>query len=332
MVRRCRQTAFLVLLLTLGWTSTAIHAGQPGKSPLKVFILAGQSNMEGQGVADLEGKDYNDAKGTLNSLLKDPVKAPVLKHLKTPDGQFAVRKDVWVRYKPEDEPAKVGPLTLGFTCYDGRHHFGPELQFGWVVGDSLDQQVLIIKTAWGGKSLNVDFRPPSSGGEVGKYYRLMISDIRQALADLKKDFPDYDGRGYELAGFVWYHGWNDGCDPENAIPQYETNLVNLINDIRKEFKVPKLPVVVGEITGPWVEAPGEWNELRKAQKAATLRPEFKGNVLFVETHDFVRKPEESPCPGHGHHEFANAETYFLVGNALGEGMKQLISPTLKQRK
>jgi len=47
-------------------------------------------------------------------------------------------------------------------------------------------------------------------------------------------------------------------------------------------------------------------------------------VSFVETHDFVRKPEESPCPGHGHHEFANAETYFLVGDALGKAMKRLL--------
>jgi hypothetical protein len=79
------------------------------------------------------------------------------------------------------------------------------------------------------------------------------------------------------------------------------------------------------LTGPWVKAPPEWETLRKAQANAAARPEFKGNVLFVETHDFVRKPEESPNPGHGHHEFGNAETYFLVGDALGKGMKQLLA-------
>ena len=31
--------------------------------PLKVFILAGQSNMEGQAVVDLEGQDYNGGQG-----------------------------------------------------------------------------------------------------------------------------------------------------------------------------------------------------------------------------------------------------------------------------
>jgi alpha-galactosidase len=94
------------------------------------------------------------------------------------------------------------------------------------------------------------------------------------------------------------------------VPEYEQNLVNLIHDVRKELDAPKLPVVIGELTGPWVVAPAEWSALRKAQAAAAARPEFAGSVLFVETHDFVRKPEESPNPGHGHHEFGNAETCF----------------------
>ena len=183
--------------------------------------------------------------------------------------------------------------------------------------------MLLIKTAWGGKSLYKDFRPPSSGGEIGPYYTKMLAEIRKALANLKTDFPGYDDGGYELAGFVWYHGWNDGASPKVGVPEYEANLVNLIRDVRKELNAPGLPVVIGELTGPWVVAPREWTALRQAQ-AAAARPEFAGNVLFVETHDFVRKPEDSPNPGHGHHEFGNAETYFLVGDALGKGMLRLL--------
>jgi hypothetical protein len=213
---------------------------------------------------------------------------------------------------------------MGFTVYDGQHHFGPELQFGHILGDHFENQMLLIKTAWGGKSLYRDFRPPSSGGTVGPCYTKMLAEIRVALANLKTDFPTYDGGGYELAGFVWYHGWNDGCEPKTAVPEYEQNLVNFIHDVRAELNAPRLPFVIGELTGPWVEAPGEWATLRKAQAAAASPPEFKGTVVFVETHDFVRRPEDSPNPGHGHHEFGNAETYFLVGNALGEAMKNLL--------
>ncbi len=311
-------------LVTLILLTTSAWAAEPLK-PVQVFILAGQSNMEGQAVVDLEGKDYNDGKGTLATLLKDPAKRPMLQHLKNADGTWVVRDDVWCRYKREQAPLLAGPLAMGFSVYGDRHHFGPELEFGHVLGDHLENPVLLIKTAWGGKSLYKDFRPPSSGGAVGPYYTKMIAEVREALANLQTDFPAFHGRSAELAGFVWYHGWNDGVDPKHAVPEYEQNLVNLIHDVRKEFQSPRLPVVVGEITGPWIEAPKEWTTLRKAQAAAAARPEFKGTVLFVPTHDFVRKPEDSPHPGHGHHEFGNAETYFLVGQALGEGIKTLFS-------
>lgn len=326
MIARC----LVILWTVLSFGPISIKAADPPK-PVKVFVLAGQSNMEGQAVADLTGKDYNNGKGTLNALLNDPVKAARVKHLLTEKGGWAIRNDVWVRYQREKQPLRAGPLSVGFAVYGGTHHFGPELQFGHVVGDHLPEQVLLIKTAWGGKSLYKDFRPPSSGGEVGLYYKKMIVEVREALANLKADFPGYAGQGYELAGLVWYHGWNDGVDPKRAVPEYEQNLVNLIKDFRKEFGVPKLPVVVGELTGPWVDAPREWATLRKAQAAAASRMEFKDNVLFVPTRDFVRPANESPNPGHGHHEFGNAETYFLVGEALGKGMVQLLTPKPKDK-
>jgi hypothetical protein len=326
-VARVRRSLPLISLAVLPTIAAGRVIAAP--SPLKVFILAGQSNMEGQGVADLDGKDYNNGKGTLAQLLQDPAKASSFAHLRDEHGRWAVRDDVWVSYRREEGPLLHGPLTIGFSVYGDSHHFGPELQFGWVMGDYFTNQVLLIKTAWGGKSLYRDFRPPSSGGQAGPYYTKMLAEIHEALDNLKTDFPAYDGGGYELAGFVWYQGWNDGCEPKTAVPQYETNLVNLIRDVRKELHAPNLPVVIGELTGPWVEAPAEWATLRKAQSAAAARPEFKGNVRFVETHDFVRKPEDSPNPSHGHHEFGNAETYFLVGNALGQGMKDLLSSTPK---
>lgn len=299
-------------------------AGAAEPKPLEVFILAGQSNMEGQGVVDLAGKDYNDAKGTLATLISDPAKSDRYRHLKDPAGNWRVRDDVWVRYQPEGRPLRAGPLTFGFTRYGDQHHFGPELQFGHVIGDAFDNEVLLIKTAWGGKSLYVDFRPPSSGGATGPYYTLMIQQVRDALANIKRDFPQSKADAYEIAGFVWYQGWNDGCDPKRAVPEYENNLVNLIKDVRKDLGVPNLPVVIGELTGPWVNAPKEWEQLRRAQAAAAARPEFAGNVVFVPTREFVRAPEQSPNPGHGHHEFGNAETYFLVGDALGTAMRELL--------
>lgn len=308
----------------------AVTATLQSKPAIKVFILAGQSNMEGQAVSDLDGKDYNQGRGTLKFLMNDPALLPMFRHLRDAEGKWTVRSDVWCRYRREHGPLLAGPLSMGFSVYGDSHHFGPELQFGHVVGDHFENQVLLIKTAWGGKSLYQDFRPPSAGGTVGPYYTKMIAEIREALAQVNTDFPrdgvdPKDAPNYELAGLVWYQGWNDGVDPKNAIPQYEENLVHLIRDVRKELASPELPVVIGELTGPWVEAPPSWRELREAQAKAAKRDEWKGTVLFVPTHEFVRKPEDSPNPTHGHHEFGNAETYFRVGDALGKGMVQLLS-------
>ena len=81
----------LALFLTL-WTFIPASSLLAGEAPkLKVFILAGQSNMEGQAVADLDGKNYNGGKGTLNHLLQDPTKGSLLKHLKTDKGEWTVR-------------------------------------------------------------------------------------------------------------------------------------------------------------------------------------------------------------------------------------------------
>ena len=82
----------------------------------------------------------------------------------------------------------------------------------------------------------------------------------------------------------------------NALMQKRSELIG------KDLNAPDLPVVIGELTGPWVKAEGPWAAVRKAQADAAARPEFKDTVRFVETHDFVRRPEDSPCPGHGHHE------------------------------
>ncbi len=52
-------------------------------------------------------------------------------------------------------------------------------------------------------------------------------------------------------------------------------------------------------------------------------PEFKGNVSTIETRDFWRDSSISPS-AQGFHYNRNAETYLLVGDALGRGMVKLL--------
>ena len=99
-------------------------------------------------------------------------------------------------------------------------------------------------------ALGFDFRPPSSGYAVpaseweGLEYRLMVKGVRQTLDTIDKVVPGYAGQGYEIAGFRWFQGHKDGGSTKEA---YEKNLVNLINDLRKEFKAPKMKAVVATV-------------------------------------------------------------------------------------
>jgi hypothetical protein len=59
-----------------------VWAGHAKKGPLKVFILAGQSNMEGQGVVWMDDpRDYNGGKGNLVWSMKNSKSADKMKHL-----------------------------------------------------------------------------------------------------------------------------------------------------------------------------------------------------------------------------------------------------------
>ena len=315
----------VVLTAVLGLTRQQANAEQPANQPLRVFLLAGQSNMEGQGVVDLDHpKYYNGGNGILQQVMLEPGNKERFAHIKDEKGNWVVRDDVWVRFRTQ-HGVKTGGLSIGFTGYSGKHHIGPEFQFGHVVGDAFDEPVLLIKTAWGGKSLHADFRPPSSGGTTGPFYQQMLDEYDEAIANVAKEIPQLAGRTPRLSGFVWFQGWNDMFDDDGR-SQYEQNLINLIKDVRGHFGTPQLPIVIGELGNGGPQAGANMQAIRAAQKAAANHKDFEGTVVFVPTSQFARPAKASPNVGHGHHWFGNAESYFLIGDALGKAMVRLLSP------
>ncbi len=176
------------------------------------------------------------------------------------------------------------------------------------MGEALSEPVLIIKTAWGGKSLYYDFRPPSAGPfersaadieknryapeQSGHYYRLMTAHVHHVLKDIKRIVPDYDAsKGYEMAGFIWFQGWNDMVNhdvyprstkgEENSYAKYGVWMADFIRDVRHEFDAPRMPFVIGVMgVGGIKEEP---DPFRQAMAAPAALPEFKGNVAAVQT-------------------------------------------------
>ena len=243
--------------------------------PLKVFILAGQSNMQGKVPVR-----------TFESLPWDPVGAALHKDMHGPDGKPVVLDDVYISALGIEAAEKNGKLAVGFGSGRGVM-VGPEYTFGIYMHKHLPEPFLIIKTAWGGKSLNKDFRPPGAG-ETGEYYKKMTEHVRKVLGDLKTYHPAYDEKaGYEIAGFVWFQGWNDLVDkhfyPKVGAParfnDYSTLLAQLIRDVRKDLQAPKMPFVIGVLGVGGKSAGGDTVFFKNAMAAPALLPEFKGNVV-----------------------------------------------------
>ena len=307
-----------LLVLALSMCGIAISSGEP--KPLKVFVLTGQSNMQGHAHVR-----------TLDVIGLDPKTAPMLNEIVADDGSPRVCEKVWISSIGSSEEEKLGKLTTGFGASKVDEKIGPELTFGIYMQKLLGEPILIIKTAWGGKSIHTDFRSPSAGPfpfseaqlenfkkqgkdidqikadkakATGHYYRLMTEHVKKVLGDIKRVYPDYDSEaGYELAGLVWFQGWNDmvagGIYPNRGKPgsydAYSEVLAHFIRDLRKDLSAPKLPFVIGVMGagGPIDKYPPEkmryagiHGEFRKAMAAPAALPEFKGNVAAVWTEKY----------------------------------------------
>jgi hypothetical protein len=311
----------LASILMVGLTATLnAQVDSPKSSPLKVFILAGQSNMQGHAQIS-----------TFDSLAGDPKTAPLLKEMLGPDGKPRVCEKVWITsvgcqgdaYTDLNE--QKGKLSVGYGAFGIQgERIGPEFTFGIYMEKSLNEPILIIKTAWGGRSLHTDFRPPSAGPyewsdyelgrckergdnlekikaekikDTGAYYRHMIAHVNKVLKDIQRVVPDYDPKqGYELAGFIWFQGFNDLVSdwtyPNQMKPGgydlYAELLKHFIKDVRKDLSAPKLPFVIG-VMGIGGEKEGKkapQKHFRQAQVAPLMLEEFKGNVAAVQTSSF----------------------------------------------
>ena len=292
------------------------HSIAAEKKPLQIYILAGQSNMQGHAKIS-----------TFEHIGMDPATKPMLAEMLDSNGKPKVCERVWISSigcGGDDTTEQTGKLTAGFGAASDK--IGPEFTFGLYMQKFTDAPILLIKTSWGGKSLNTAFRPPSAGPyefneaqlanftkqgkdlvtvradkakETGVYYRLMIEHVKKVLGDIKRVVPGYNAaQGYELAGFAWLQGWNDMVDgstyPNRDKPggydAYTSVMAHFIRDVRKDLNVPKLPftIAVLGVGGPTSKyGPEEQRykathqNFRDAMAAPAKMPEFKDNVAAM---------------------------------------------------
>ncbi len=313
---------------------------KPGAAnkPIKVFILMGQSNMVGMGDLGPES-----AKGTLTYLTKTDKKYPWLV-----DGdKWTERKDA---YYYDARVKKGAPLSP--TANNGKS-IGPEVGFGYVMGQVLEEPVLVLKSCVGNRSLGWDLLPPGSKpfafegktfagykdtpdswveGQpkkdvkwyAGKQYDDDMANAKEALKSLAKWYPGDKGSGYEIAGFVWWQGHKDTGSAAHA-SKYEENLGRLIESLRKDYDAPTAKFVLATGCGnPGREGLGlKVAEAQLAIGDAKKYPKFARNVAGVDTRDLWREADVSP-KNQGYHYNRNAETYLETGLRLGWAMADLL--------
>jgi alpha-galactosidase len=322
---------------------------------VKVFVLAGQSNMEGKAPNAL-----------LDHQATDPKTKALFAHLRK-DDKWIVRDDAFIKYLKRN-----GGLTIG---YGSPKRTGVELEFGTVMADNFDEPVLLIKAAWGGHSLYKLFRSPSAGlpsdeflqdelekaqqrvkksneknkkndplptladikEPYGSSYRNMLAEVQETYENYETMFPSLKGKKLEMAGFVWFQGWNDmynGADQE-----YESNMKHFINDVRKDLKAPNMPFVIGLMGQNGSKPPkGAMLTVQQAQLAMNDVPEFKGNVKAIRTDVLVDKAAEELYPmwrmrfeewkltggDFAYHYLGSAIWFNRIGKSMGDSMVELM--------
>jgi len=321
------------------------------EKPVRVFILAGQSNMEGKARNALLDYQATDAK------TRD-----LFAHLRK-DDHWIVRNDVFIKFLD-----RSGPLTVGFGSPGCT---GVELEFGTLMGEHFDEPVLLIKAAWGGHSLYKNFRSPSAGipeamvekeladarkrvqqsnekdnkqdplpnrddivREYGVSYRNLLKEIREVQENQERLFPALTGRTLELTGFVWFQGFNDIFGAQD---EYASNMRHFINDVRNDLQAPGLPFVIGALGQNGSQpATGGMLVVREAQLSMNDVPEFQGNVKAFPVDVLVDKAAEEMFPNwqknpewvhtgsdRPYHYYGSAIWFHRIGKAMGQAMVDL---------
>jgi hypothetical protein len=214
--------------------------------PLQVYLLGGQSNMDGGGLVT-----------------------------GLPPSLQVAQKDVQLFWSGRQ--LWQGLSAASYWSGYGGEYFGPEVSFGRSVQDATDDAtVVLIKHAIGGTNLAQCWEPGETRDDPGQgaCYVGFLQTVDLALAGL-----DAAGQPWEIAGMGWMQGESDAGTADFAAA-YADNLERFIERVREDVSAPEMPFAMGLID---CKVHCGWRDtVRKAQR--TVAGEDK-RVFTVETED-----------------------------------------------
>jgi lysophospholipase L1-like esterase len=300
LVARMKQTG-----ATLIWASvTPVWKGEPDKPNADVVAY----NAVAEKVMKENGVIIND----LNALVPKGTGSWV-----SPDvhavGNLAPQVIQTIRAALASRPKKTKPLPRVLLIGDSITGSYQE-----AVMKNLDGEAAVFKnpgnaeSTWTGLKRIDEWLDLKRYLQNGQEYLELVNSVNDSLAQLPRFLPGYQNQGYEIAGLVWMQGIADSGSPAHAAA-YEKNLANLIRDLRRDLKAPKMPVVVAALK----MGDGKVYDAQRAVGETARYPEFFGNVTVVDTQPFF-------CGGDPRTLGSHAETILEVGETLGQSLLKLM--------
>jgi hypothetical protein len=179
------------------------------KSKVKLFVLAGHRNMEGE-------------RAFVQDLAKLDAEAGLLKD----DPTIAYKYSLGGGYKSSQGWEPLGPASF----YDT---FGPELSFAKALQDEGVENIAIAKFTHSGSQI-IDWTPEGSVAKSRNLYPAFIEFIQESIAELEQK-----GHEVDLEGVFYHVGENDmSWGPfRQGAPE---RVMSLITQSRKDLDLPTL--------------------------------------------------------------------------------------------
>ena len=300
----------------------------------RLFLLAGQSNMQGN-------IDTGLANEIINELGKTEITTLAARLENSLDNWYRTNNDGYAMYAYSEENISflatellrlkedeiVGDKlsrpnetvvcsfndgTLFFLEQNCGKPFGPELTLGHYLAKNNRTPTSLIKVAVGGTTLYTDWLSPTAAANVGRAVGLQYEALKARINSLQSA-PDSVNLGCvqatcEWSAFIWFQGENDSFDFENA-NSYEENLRTFIADIRVETGAPNLPVVIVG-TGYWAQSMEFGSVVATAQQNVA---DGDNSVALVRTDDLSRFFHYDP------------PSQMIIGERIGVALDTLLS-------
>jgi hypothetical protein len=228
----------------------------PKGSKVKLFILAGHRNMEGerafvQELATLKGKES----------------------LRNDTATIAYKYSIGGGFKTSNGWEPLGPAG----AYD---NFGPELSFGSTLRNEITDNIAIAKFTHGGTQI-IDWTPEGSEAKSRNIYPRFIAFVKEAIRELE----DQDQQ-VELAGIFYHLGEND-----MSFGQYRRDAAKrlqvIVRESRQDLELPTLKWYVSQQPPTDVERLNSIDVVSAIEQVAAE----DGNLIHIKAFDLPEQEE-----------------------------------------